>query len=130
MSPFIVLRVRLFKNIITVAETKADKIKYALLPLCSATILPCYLLKIDFGRWIFAGLAYFALVVLVLYALKDEVVTEQIEQLIAQVQTKYSYAPLLLVYAATTIPLHDIHINEIMRSISEWLDYYYLHIIQ
>ena len=130
MSPFIVLGVRLFKNIITVAETKADKIKYALLPLCSATILPCYLLKIDFGRWIFAGLAYYALVVLVLYALKDEVVTEQIEQLIAQVQTKYSYAPLLLVYAATTIPLHDIHINEIMRSISEWLDYYYLHIIQ
>lgn len=130
MSPFIVLGVRLFKNIITAAETKADKIKYALLPLCSATILPCYLLKIDFGRWIFAGLAYFALVVLVLYALKDEVVTEQVEQLIAQVQTKYSYAPLLLVYAATTIPLHDIHINEIMRSISEWLDYYYLHIIQ
>ena len=130
MSPFIVLGVRLFKNIITAAETKVDKIKYALLPLCSATILPCYLLKIDFGRWIFAGLAYFALVVLVLYALKDEVVTEQVEQLIAQVQTKYSYAPLLLVYAATTIPLHDIHINEIMRSISEWLDYYYLHIIQ
>ena len=130
MSPFIVLGVHLFKNIITAAETKADKIKYALLPLCSATILPCYLLKIDFGRWIFAGLAYYALVVLVLYALKDEVVTEQIEQLIAQVQTKYSYAPLLLVYAATTIPLHDIHINEIMRSISEWLDYYYLHIIQ
>ena len=130
MSPFIVLGVRLFKNIITAAETKADKIKYALLPLCSATILPCYLLKIDFGRWIFAGLAYFALVVLVLYALKDEVVTEQVEQLIAQVQTKYSYAPLLWVYAATTIPLHDIHINEIMRSISEWLDYYYLHIIQ
>lgn len=129
MSPFIVLGVRLFKNIITVAETKADKIKYALLPLCSATILPCYILKIDYGRWIFAGLAYFALVVLVLYALHDEVVTEQVEKLITDVQARYSYAPLLLVYAATTIPLHDIHINEIMRSISEWLDYYYLHII-
>jgi len=128
MSPFIVLGVRLFKNIISAAETKADKIKYALLPLCSATILPCYLLKIDYGRWIFAGLAYFALVVLVLYALQDKVVPEQIEKLIADVQTKYSYAPLLLVYAANTIPLHDIHINEIMRSISEWLDSY-LHII-
>lgn len=128
MSPFIVLGVRLFKNIILAASSKADKIKYALLPLCSATILPCYLLKIDFGRWIFAGLSYFALVVLVLYAWKDEVVTEQVEKLITDVQTRYSYAPLLLVYAATTIPLHDIHINEIMRSISEWLDSY-LHII-
>ncbi|MBQ8518008.1 MAG: hypothetical protein IJ455_00190 [Agathobacter sp.] len=129
MSPFIVLGVRLFRNIITAAETKVDKIKYALLPLCSATILPCYILKIDFGRWIFAGLSYFALVVLVLYALHDEIVTEQVEKLIADVQARYAYAPLLLVYAATTIPLHDIHINEIMRSISEWLDYYYLHII-
>lgn len=130
MSPFIVLGVRLFKNVITAANTKADKIKYALLPLCSATILPCYILKIDFGRWIFAGLAYFALVVLVLYALQDDVIPEQVEQLITEVHAKYSYAPLLLVYTATTIPLHDIHINEVMRSLSEWLDYYYLHIIQ
>lgn len=129
MSPFIVLGVRLFKNIIKAAETKLEKFKYAMLPICSMTILPCYILKIDFGRWIFAGLAYFALVILVLYALGDEVITEQIEALIQDVQSRYSYASLLLVYAATTIPLHDIHINEIMRSISEWLDYYYLHII-
>lgn len=128
MSPFIALGVRLFKNIIAAAESKADKIKYALLPLCSATILPCYILKIDFGRWIFAGLAYFALVTLVLYAFHDEVVTEQVEKLIADVQTKYSYASLLWVYAGSMIPLHDIHINEVMRSISEWLDSY-LHII-
>ena len=88
----------------------------------------CYILKIDFGRWIFAGLAYFALVTLVLYAFHDEVVTEQVEKLIADVQTKYSYASLLWVYAGSMIPLHDIHINEVMRSISEWLDSY-LHII-
>lgn len=129
MSPFIVLGVRLFKNIITAAETKLDKCKYAMLPICSMTILPCYILKIDFGRWIFAGLAYFALVVLALYALGDEVVTEQVNKLVQDVQARYSYASLLLVYAATTIPLHDIHINEIMRSISEWLDFYHLHII-
>ena len=128
MSPFIVLGVRLFKNIIRATESKADKIKYSLLPLCSATILPCYILKIDFGRWIFAGLAYFVLVILVLYALHDEVVTEAIEKMIHDIQERYSYAPLLLVYAVTMIPLHDIHINEVLRSISEWLDSY-LHII-
>ncbi len=129
MSPFIYLGVRLFKNIIRAAESKVDKIKYALLPICSVTILPCYILKIDFGRWIFAGLAYFALVTLVLYAFHDEIVTEQVDLLIADAQAKYSYAPLLMVYAATMIPLHDIHINEVLRSISEWLDFYYLHII-
>ena len=129
MSPFIYLGVRLFKNIISAAESKIDKIKYALLPICSATILPCYILKIDYGRWIFAGLAYFALVTLVLYAFHDDIVTEQVDLLIADVQARYSYAPLLLLYAATMIPLHDIHINEVLRSISEWLDFYYLHII-
>ena len=129
MSPFIVLGVRLYKNIICAAKTKLDKIKYALLPICSVTIVPCYILKMDFGRWIFAGVAYFALVTLVLYAFHDEVVTEQVDLLITEVQAKYSYAPLLLVYVATMIPLHDIHINEVLRSISEWLDFYYLHII-
>ena len=129
MSPFLVFGVRLFQNIICAAETKLDKFKYAMLPLCSLTMVPCYLLKIDYGRWLFAGLAYYALVLLVLHALGDTLVTTQLKKLILNLESRYAYAQLLWVYAATTIPLHDIHINEIMRSISEWLDTYYLHII-
>lgn len=129
MSPYILLGVRLFKNIINAAENKAKKYLYILLPLCSLTMLPSYLLKIDYGRWLFAGIAYFSLVILSLCALKDRLVTEKLHELMEEVKNRYSYAVLLLLCIGTLIPLHDIHINEVMRSLSEWLDYYHLHII-
>lgn len=129
MLPYIILGVRLFKNIIQAAETKADKILYALLPICSGTILPCYILKIDYGRWIYAGVAYFGLVVLVLCALKDEVVTRQLHDLMEDIQSRYAYASLLLIYISTIVPLYDIHINQILRVISDYLDANWLHIL-
>lgn len=129
MLPYIILGIRLFKNIICHAKTKTDRILYTLLPICSATILPCYILKIDYGRWIYAGVAYFSLVVLVLCALRDEVITEEIHTLMMDIQTRYSYASLLLVYISTIVPLYDIHINQILRVISDFLDTNWLHIL-
>jgi len=129
MSPYIVLGVRLFKNIIAAAETKAEKYLYAFLPLCSLTMLPSYILKIDYGRWLFAGVAYFSLVILALCALKDSLVTEKLHELIEDIKERYAYATLLLLFIGIMIPLYDIHINEVMRSISEWLDLYHLHIL-
>lgn len=129
MLPYIILGIRLFKNIIKAAETTADKVLYALLPICSATILPCYILKIDYGRWIYAGIAYFSLVVLVLCAFKDKIVTEQLQLLMNDIQSRYSYSALLLVYISTIVPLYDIHINRILRLISNYLDTYWLHIL-
>lgn len=129
MSPYIFLGVRLFKSIILAAETRAEKYLYAFLPICSLTMLPSYLLKIDYGRWLFAGIAYFSLVILALCALGDTLVTEKLHALMEDIRERYAYAALLLLFIGTMIPLHDIHINEVLRSISEWLDYYHLHII-
>lgn len=129
MSPYILLGVRLFKSIILAAETRAEKYLYAFLPICSLTMLPSYLLKIDYGRWLFAGIAYFSLVILGLCALGDTLVTEKLHALMEDIRERYAYAALLLLFIGTMIPLHDIHINEVLRSISEWLDYYHLHII-
>lgn len=129
MSPYIFLGVRLFKSIILAAETRAEKYLYAFLPICSLTMLPSYLLKIDYGRWLFAGIAYFSLVILALCALGDTLVTEKLHALMEDIRERYAYAALLLLLIGTMIPLHDIHINEVLRSISEWLDYYHLHII-
>lgn len=129
MLPYIILGVRLFRNIIKSATSMADKILYALLPICSCTILPMYILKIDYGRWIYAGVAYFSLVVLVLCAWKDEIVTEQLHLLMEYLQSRYAYASLLLIYISTIVPLYDIHINQILRVIADYLDVNWLHIL-
>lgn len=129
MLPYIILGIRLFKNIITAAPTKAEKVLYTLIPIGSLTMLPSYILKIDYGRWVFAGVAYFALILLTLCALKDKLVTEKLHELMEDLKSRYAYASLLLIYISTVIPLYDIHINQILRSISEWLDEYILHIL-
>lgn len=127
--PYLILGVRLFKNIINAAETKLDKFKYALIPICALTIVPCYILKIDFGRWVFAGTAYFSLVILALVALKDKIITEELHALMEDIKARYAYAHLLLVYIVTMIPLYDIHINQITRVITDWLDNTFFHIL-
>lgn len=127
--PYLILGVRLFKNIINVAETKLDKFKYALIPICALTIVPCYILKIDFGRWVFSGTAYFSMVILALVALKDKIVTEQLHALMEDIKARYAYAHLLLIYIVTMIPLYDIHINQITRVITDWLDNSFFHIL-
>ena len=127
--PYLILGVRLFKNIIQAATTKLEKIKYTLLPLCALTMLPCYALKIDFGRWVFAGTAYFALVILALVALKDKIITQQLHALMEDIKARYAYAHLLLIYVVTMIPLYDIHINQITRVITDWLDATFFHIL-
>lgn len=129
MSPFIAIGIRFFKSIIQATESKTQKWLYAFLPICSLTMVPSYLIKIDYGRWLFAGVAYFSLVILVLCALNDTLIKEKLHELMEDIQKRYSYASLLLLCIGTLIPLHDIHINEVMRSLSEWLDYYFLHIL-
>lgn len=127
--PYLILGFRLFKNIINAAETKLDKFKYALIPICALTIVPCYILKIDFGRWVFSGTAYFSLVILTLVALKDKIVTEELHALMEDIKARYAYAHLLLIYIVTMIPLYDIHINQITRVITDWLDATFFHIL-
>ncbi len=127
--PYLILGVRLFKNIIKAAETKMDKFMYAMIPIASLTMLPCYLLKIDYGRWIFASLTYFSLVVLALCSFKDKIVTTKLHELMTDIQSRYAYSSLLLIYISTVVPLHDIHINQSLRSISNYLDTYWLHIL-
>ena len=127
--PYLILGVRLFKNIIGRANTKIEKFKYALIPVFALTIVPCYILKIDFGRWVFAGTAYFSMVILALVALKDKIVTEELHALMEDIKSRYAYAHLLLVYIVTMIPLYDIHINQITRVITDWLDNTFFHIL-
>lgn len=129
MLPYIAIGIRFFKSVIQATENKTKKWLYAFLPICSFTMLPSYLIKIDYGRWLFAGVAYFSLVILALCALNDTLVKEKLHELMEDIQKRYSYASLLLLCIGTLIPFHDIHINEVMRSLSEWLDYYYLHIL-
>lgn len=129
MLPYLILGIRLFKNIFHAAETQKEKIKYGLIPIMSLSIVPCYISEIHYGLLLFSGTAYYALVILALCALKDELVLEQLHLLMEDIKKRYKYSALLLVYAATMIPYYDIHINQVLNNIVNWIDTNFLHML-
>lgn len=117
MMPHIVIGVMLFRNIIKRAESPIDKFKYFMVSIGSATILPDLILKCDYGRWMFAIIAYYAVVILALLAMKDEIVTSELKSLMAKVDNKIPGAIVLLIYPMLFQPLQDVTICSL---VAEW----------
>lgn len=129
MLPYIILGIRLFKNILLEAKAKNQMLRYALIPVMSLSSIPCLITEINYGPVFFSITTYYTLVILSLCALKDEIILEQLYILMEDIKHRYKYSSLLLVYIATVIPYYDIHINQIIYNIINWLDTNYLHLI-
>ena len=74
MLPYILLGAF---GLIAQAAEKKNKIKYIFVAIGAGTILPDLLLKVDFGRWMYAIIAYYCVVLLALFAMGDEAVGRQ-----------------------------------------------------
>ena len=128
MSPYIVLGIRFMKRVIRGAEDKKSKYKYWLLIVGAVTIIPDFILKIDYGRWIFAVLMYFTIVLFTLIARGDEHLICQLHLLMEEVKAKYSWFMMLLIYPALFNPFYDVHICQLLRNITNPLNEAFWHI--
>ena len=112
MLPYIFFGVVLFRNIIKNAQTKVDKCKYLCVALGVGTIIPDFLLKCDYGRWVFAVICYYAVIILALLAFRDKIVEREVKNLMSTVNEKFPGAVWLLVYPLMFQPLQDVAIFE------------------
>lgn len=110
MLPHIILTVKLFRNIISSAETKKDKWKYFFVSIGAATIIPDLILKCDYGRWMFAIICYYCVVILALLAMKDKIVEREFLNLTTTLNKKSPASILLLAYPIVFQPLWDVAI--------------------
>ncbi len=116
--PFIILGVKFVKKIWNKAKIKQEKLKYLAVICGPLTMLPCYLLKVDFGRWDFAVIAYMNVVVIALVAMGDEIVSSSLIEIIDEVKSKYSFWYILLIYALLFFPFWDVHVDTLTMRIS------------
>ncbi len=121
MIPFIVLFVVLFIRLFSEAkEKKASRFKYLCVLVGPLTMLPDFLLKVDYGRWVMSVVAYYFVILLALLAMRDE----PVEAVIGGMEEKLSkklYSYILLVYPMLFLPYWDVDICEAMRSANRWL---------
>ena len=121
MMPFIVLFIWFFAAVFREAKLKGvNRFKYLCVLVGPLTMLPDFLLKVDYGRWVMSVVAYYFVVLLSLLAMRDTVT----EDVMARMNVKLSgrlWSYLLLAYPAFFLPYWDVDISESMRSANRWL---------
>lgn len=118
ISPYIVLAVKLFRRILARAQGKTERLKYGFLAIAAGTLLPLFLMKCDYARWAFALISYYCMIFLALVAMGDRIVAEELTGIFTEIKEKYPFAILLLLLPALLTPFWDVHINGLLRGIS------------
>lgn len=118
ISPYIVLAVKLFRRILARAQGKTERLKYGFLAIAAGTLLPLFLMKCDYARWVFALISYYCMIFLALVAMGDRIVAEELTGMFTEIKEKYPFAILLLLLPALLTPFWDVHINGLLRGIS------------
>lgn len=126
-SPYLVLGTRYFRNVVRQAKTAKDKFKYLAVAVGAATLLPDFILKVDYGRWVLAFICYYVVVVLVLLALGDEIMQTQMQKMVHEIKGKYSYSALLLAYPLLLTPFRDVAINRIAAVLASYPNEWFFH---
>lgn len=112
--PYISLMIYFFRNLIKNAQTKVDKIKYIFVFIGAGTLIPNFILKIDYGRWILALIVYYLVVLAALVAMGDRNIGLELNNVFKYISNK-SWSFLLIIYPILFIPLYDVEINELVQ---------------
>lgn len=118
MLPFIVIFVRFFINIFKRSETIVDKAKNIFILIGAATMLPDFLLKIDFGRWVMAVMTYYVVVIGTVAIMGDKIIKEELRDTYLRVREK-PYAMMYFIYPIMFIPLCDVDVDGFVQSLSD-----------
>lgn len=109
--PYIVLLVKFLKGLLKNAVDKKEKLKYWAVSIGALTMLPDFLLKVDFGRWVYAVINYYMITIMCLLSAHDENVENRIQEVSESVKNK-SWGIFFLVYPILFVPFNDIVIAE------------------
>ncbi len=99
--------VRLFKN-----KSTKEKWVYAAVVAGAVTILPEAILKVDFGRYIYAALFYYLGIVICLMAMNDKGITSQVDDTLKRIKNVVPASKVLIVYPFIFMPFLDVHITQ------------------
>ncbi len=118
VSPYLWIAVRFFIDVMKKARGAVRRFTYGVWIAAAWLILPDFLIKIDFGRWVYAVIFYYFVTVLALLVQKDAVITEAF-QTSAQRIAKHRIVPwLLALYGLVFSPMGDIWISRLSMAIT------------
>lgn len=120
VSPYIILLITFFKGCIKDASGIWQKLKYVGISVGAATILPDLIAKIDYGRWMFAIIFYYAMTVLTLLAMGDRIIVQNFHCMAVKLKRHRMIMTLLILYPLLMVPMGDTWITPVSREITDF----------
>ena len=124
--PMLVFAVRFFAGLIKKAKGASEKWKYLAVVLGAATILPDFLLKIDYGRWMAAVVVYYVGIVLALLTMKDPIMETQVRESGERLIQRPGIA-LWIMVVILLLPFLDVNIDPFFRHLGSIVNKNFLH---
>lgn len=124
--PMLIFAARFFAGILKKAGRGLEKWKYLGVIFGVVTIVPDFVLKIDYGRWMMAAAAYYLVVILVMLAIGDPVVTSQVKESGERLQAR-PYLAVWIMVVILLLPYLDVNIDPFARHLGSWMNRNFLH---
>ena len=109
--PYLIIGIVFLKKLLTGHREITDKLAYLAVVLGSLTVLPEMLLKVDFGRYVFAVFFYYIVIVMCLIVMGDEFVSDTLDEVKESVKARVPFAIFLLVYPMLFMPIYDVMVS-------------------
>lgn len=115
------------RSLIKGAEDRLSKWKYICLAIGALTILPNFILKIDYARWILAVFIYYLISIMVFIAMGDVYVGEKLIEWANEIKCK-PVMQVMLIIPLVLLPLWDVFICESLKNIAEFINQCVVHL--
>lgn len=126
-APYIAMLVAYVRRVWRSARTREEKVVSFFILFGFLTILPNFILKIDYARWIISIITYYCITITALIAMHDSVIEAELLQLRKDVRGRH-YIEVLLVYPVIFLPMWDVFISDSMKKLADIVNTLVLHI--
>lgn len=122
-APFFYEIYKYWKLVVKYAKERGTKLYwfYGVLPFGALTIIPCYLVLNDYGRYTNAAFIYEFAIIWLLNLIHDENVVQATKEYVRKVRLNKYYYIFLLCYAAINGTFHQNLINELVSTVETYL---------
>ncbi len=126
-SPYWLSGISFAKRVVCRAGSMKENWMYRLMFMGGLTTLPCFLLKVDYGRWFFAVISYYVILLVGFVIKKDNLVTQEL--LVEKEKwIEKPYLAILFLAPVLFVPYWDVHISPIVKGISNPINQTWLHL--
>ena len=112
--PYLILAGCLLRRLIRHCSSREDAFILFIGVAGSLTMLPDYIIKIDFGRWVLATIVYYLVLMVVLPILRYSQFAEDMEILFCKIHREWKSAFLFVLFPVLLVPFWDVHINKML----------------